>query len=428
MLPGQQAVATSSTSSNRQHMLASSRPQATTAGAIHTVADRASAHQLGPHKREEPPSHAAGLYAPGTRLVLQHCAICLQSMAGLPGLLHGLKHLTHLSLHFSTVLDVNGLNSLSSLAALPDLQHLSLGALLDGQGQGLRQLEAPDLLPKLSKLTYLEVSKRLVLSVPSMQQLSCLSDLQTLILHFRGNSEVSTAALGALFHCPRLQRMDLSHPGVPIDLSTAPFLQQQPSALLQFKLAHGALDMHALGRATQLQHLELNHVQLLPAGAATALLSLLPALQQLQHLRLGFLQCQWPPISAQYSAITASSRLMHLELSGCLLPAGVWQHVFPAGRTLLHLSSVLLGHVGVRTTTASQPALAAGDVAQLARCCPGLQELQLWRQLQPHADLEGLQQLPELTRLWLADVGPGVISHLATLKGLRDVYVLLQVM
>jgi hypothetical protein len=30
--------------------------------------------------------------------------------------------------------------------------------------------------------------------------------------------------------------------------------------------------------------------------------------------------------------------------------------------------------------------------------------------------------------LWLADVGPGVISHLATLKGLRDVYVLLQVM
>ena len=60
-----------------------------------------------------------------------------------------------------------------------------------------------------------------------------------------------------------------------------------------------------------------------------------------------------------------------------------------ADSRLPHLSSVLLGHVGVRTTTLSQPAMAAADVARLAQCCPGLQELQLWRQLQPDAELPG---------------------------------------
>jgi hypothetical protein len=181
-------------------------------------------------------------------------------------------------------------NSLSSIEALTGLQHLVLGALLDKQQQGVRQLSADNLLPKMNKLTHLEKAKakRLVLSAASIQHLGCLTDMRTLVLHFGSNSDVSTAALQALQHCQRLQCLDLSHPGTPISLSTAPFLSHA-SALQQLKLAHGALAPCALTALTQLQQLDLNHVELLPDAAA--LLALLPALQQLQHLRLGFLQC-----------------------------------------------------------------------------------------------------------------------------------------
>jgi hypothetical protein len=40
---------------------------------------------------------------------------------------------------------------------------------------------------------------------------------------------------------------------------------------------------------------------------------------------------------AAYAAMTASSRLQHLNISECALPAGAWQHMFPAGRQLPQL-------------------------------------------------------------------------------------------
>lgn len=160
------------------------------------------------------------LCCPGLQqLLLQQCTV---QLAGQQGMLQGLQQLTHLSLQLCML--AGGFDSLTSIEALPNVQHLVLGALLDSQQQGVRQLPAQDLLPKLRKLTHLEVAKRLVLSAASIQQLSCLTDLHTLILHFRSNSDVSTAALQSLQHCQRLQRLDLSHPGTPINLSTAPFL------------------------------------------------------------------------------------------------------------------------------------------------------------------------------------------------------------
>lgn len=163
-------------------------------------------------------------------------------------------------------------------------------------------------------------------------------------------------------------------------------------------------------------------MELLPDAAA--LLVLLPALQQLQHLRLRFLQCQWPAVSVAYSALAAGSKLQHLELSGCQLPAGAWQYVFSAARQLPQLTSLLLGQV--LKGTHAQPAMDAADVASMAVCCPRLQELQFWKQLQLDAGLQDLQQLSALSRVWLTDVGEGVLSSLAGLTQLQDVYVLLR--
>jgi hypothetical protein len=354
------------------------------------------------------------------KLALQNCSVRLAGSSSNPGSLHGLKALTHLSLQFCNVFD--DLDSLTAIAGLTDLQHLVLGALLDRQQQGLRQLTAVDLLPQLPKLTHLEISKRMVLSAPSMQQLSCLTDLRTLILHFRSNSDVSTAAMQALASCRHLQRLELSQLGTPVQHSTAPFLAQA-TELQQLKLAHGTLDVPTLHPLTQLQQLELSHMTLLPDAAA--FLALLSSLQQLQNLRLGFLKCPWPPASAAYASITAAaSTLQHLEISSCPFPAEAWQQIFPADRHLPNLTSLLLGQV--IKGALDQPLLAAHDVAQLASCCPALQELHLWRQLQPDADVSCLQQLTALSRLWLADVGSQVLTGIAGVVGLQDVYVLVQ--
>jgi hypothetical protein len=43
------------------------------------------------------------------------------------------------------------------------------------------------------------------------------------------------------------------------------------------------------------------------------------------------------PPAAAYAALTASSKLQQLDISSCVLPAGVWQYVFPVGRQLPHL-------------------------------------------------------------------------------------------
>jgi hypothetical protein len=40
-----------------------------------------------------------------------------------------------------------------------------------------------------------------------------------------------------------------------------------------------------------------------------------------------------PPVAA-YAALTASSKLQYLDISGACLPPGVWQHLFPADRQL----------------------------------------------------------------------------------------------
>jgi hypothetical protein len=85
------------------------------------------------------------------------------------------------------------------------------------------------------------------------------------------------------------------------------------------------------------------------------------------------------PVAA-YSALTASSKLQHLDLSSSHLPAGalVWPHVFPIGRQLPHSRELNLSYVH---KSEEMLALDTGHLAlkgsRLVSCCPGLQNLSL---------------------------------------------------
>jgi hypothetical protein len=94
----------------------------------------------------------------------------------------------------------------------------------------------------------------------------------------------------------------------------------------------------------------------IPGGAAgiAELLLHMQQLQQLTHLSFScsssdssmmmvmMMSLDSIPTAAAYSALTASSKLRHLDIGSCTLPAGVWQYVFPAGRQLPHLRELYI--------------------------------------------------------------------------------------
>jgi hypothetical protein len=184
------------------------------------------------------------------------------------------------------------------------------------------------------------------------------------------------------------------------------------------QLEHGVL-----AGKTQLQHLCLNHCGLgKDAAGESQLLSHVQHLQQLTHLSLNAslraVERTNPPASA-YAALTASSKLQHLDISSCTLPAGAWQHLFPTGRQLPSLQSLNIGGV-------MQPsgAFAAPEGSCLVSCCPRLQSLQM-RFLQCSAELlaplqglSGLQLLhmscPDITAICR------VLQAVCQLTGLRE--------
>jgi hypothetical protein len=106
----------------------------------------------------------------------------------------------------------------------------------------------------------------------------------------------------------------------------------------------------------------------------------------------------WPPPGHAYSALTASSNLARLAVSGDVLPAGVWPFVFPAARTLPHLTCLSLDFELVFDRPALPGALGAADVACLVKCCPNLCKIEeLAMQHGPH--VSQLLKLSSLTEL-----------------------------
>jgi hypothetical protein len=289
----------------------------------------------------------------------------LQPGSGSQGIVQPGVRLERLQLYGCTLLDrVEDLAA--ALALLPGLQCLSIYRTFRGEDD--LELLA-DVFPGLQHLTCLELDdgnlmgphKGFAPSRSAMQPLKSLTQLATLRL--------------------------APHQFVVIDSSILSGLQH----LTHLRLASRAfLEPVALSTITKLQHLELGNI-LGVAGTASAaaaqLLSDLQHLQHLTHLDLSETSCfHIPPYSnphaAAFSAITASSKLQHLNMHRCHLPAmnhaaDVWQFLFPTDRQLPHLkildiSYVIQGLIGYYASFAAAP-----DGTRLVKCCPGLQSLRM---------------------------------------------------
>jgi hypothetical protein len=183
------------------------------------------------------------------------------------------------------------------------------------------------------------------------------------------------------------------------------------------------LEPSALAGKTRLQHLYLD-LDCEDAEDVAQLLSNLQHMQQLTHLYMQQGMFVGTVMGEAYSALTASSKLRYLDLSGFGLPAGAWQHVFPAGRQLPHLWS--LNMWVVHSAPVGRRPVQALEGSCLVRCCPGLKSLRMGSVRHTAALLGPLSGLSRLQRLQLDDSdctkeGLGALCQLTGLKSLTVV-------
>ena len=153
--------------------------------------------------------------------------------------------------------------------------------------------------------------------------------------------------------------------------------------LTYLNLASCAFEAGYLAGKTKLQHLDLCCVWCQGEAVEEAhLLSHGQQMQQLTHMRLYGSVTQtvaaangtYNPPAAAFSALTASTNLRHLDISGCKLPAGVWEHVFPIGRQLPNLTSLNVMFIMQPSSGGYAYIYApAPESSRLAGCCPSLE-------------------------------------------------------
>ena len=212
----------------------------------------------------------------------------------------------------------------AALSQLPDLEHLNIS--FDGGWVWRLGAVSLSMLLPLQQLTYLELSFFDILAydpaTSALQPLQALTRLMDLRLDWLGPADVMRVTASCLSGTTNLTRLECSG---------------------------GHFEPGVLAGKSQLQHLQLSHLRTSAGAAGEAqLLSHLPPLQQLTHLDLTHsLRAveEGSPPAAAYSAIAASTKLQHLNIMGCLLPVGVWQHLFPPGRQLPHLTSLCIAMV-----------------------------------------------------------------------------------
>jgi hypothetical protein len=321
-------------------------------------------------------------------LELQMLRLQLQPGEGFEGLLGaaaGVATLKRLRLDSCKLFDV-GLGADGLLAAdlplLPaGLEHLSIRRSLFR-----RLLEGffTVTLQQLQQLTYLELRTSNVTlpdsdtTSPALQSLQALTRLVDLRLAVQCDAiNITASMLSGTQHLTRLE-------------------------LLSVQCI--AIEPGVLAGKTQLQHLSLMTVRLSLGTAGVAqLLSHLQPLQQLTHLHLSSLgkrqlgedtPLEDTPPAAAYAALTASSKLQHLDLRWCRLPAGVWQHIFAAGRQLPHLATIDISSV---KDSLGFPATAP-DGDSLVSCCPSLQSLKTWCLRSPSGPALPQPQQPALAQ------------------------------
>jgi hypothetical protein len=327
--------------------------------------------------------------------------------------------------------DVDNMPALeAALLRLPELQHLSVGYLNRNivqdpmwgpPGANLRWCVSLDVVQRLRQLTCLEIAGGFCDSedqggaVTALQALSMLTGLLDLRLypysentHHKGRRYNLCASMLSGLH--RLTRLELEE-----------FPYVEPAAL---------------AGKTLLQHLRLTGCRVGDKSptAVAQLLSHLQPLQQLTQVDIGGGRIPWqrreiwhidegnPPPTA-FAALTASSKMRCLKLGSCTLPAGVWRHMFPTGKQLPQLTSLVMHDIW--QTSWDTQALAAPFGFQLVSCCPGLQHLDM-RGLSKSAGTSMLTALRRLSDLRTLLISPaqgterGGLVEVCKMTGLRQ--------
>jgi hypothetical protein len=315
----------------------------------------------------------------------------------------------------------DGFQGVLGAAGLP-LKQLQLEdcTLLDGV-QGLAA--ALSLLPGLEQLWACELNIGGYFPFEVLQRLQQLTSLKIVGSRMPRSPGQVSCGLTPLQALTRLVELEFSF--VDNVTVTADALSSMCGlTFLRLSSVSGFVDPGALVGKSRLQHLDLSACRLAGdvAWAVAQLLSQLELLQHLTHLKLA---CSLASTdkgdgpAAAYAALTASSTLQHLDVCGCTLPVGVWQHIFPAGRQLPHLQTLNIAAVKLPAGGHS----AAPDGNRLVDCCPGLQELEMLWLLCNAEQLTPLSRLSGLTRLSLnLPDGPGLDSatqSVCQLTGLR---------
>lgn len=285
---------------------------------------------------------------------------------------------------------------LASLSALSSLRHLSITPNAKAAGHVLAV--APGMFASLSNMTCLELQDGISITDANMFVPRTMPLLQRLVL--QGSYIcITAAALTDIHSLTDLRHLSLESADLDISSTSLPSFKQ-PTALQYFSLKHGSFHAGALAALTQLQQLHLQDTDLTDAAA---LLAVLQKMQQLQHLCLHKLECAWPPVSAAYGALTASSKLTCLEVYNCNCPQGIWQYAFPEGRQLPALHGVEIwwdNYLGTETTPVTPTApFSTGDLQHLVSSCPNLEKLLMI--VRPDVSLAALSQLSALSDLWI---------------------------
>jgi hypothetical protein len=264
----------------------------------------------------------------------------------------------------------------AALALLPKLQHLSLVGIANCSGDPISFPSSA--LLSLQQLTYLETAGTWSPVPDGLQQVQGWTRLQDLRLHgLDATHNIQASLLSGLQRLTHLEVVGIWSPNLDRSLESCGF------------------EPDVLAGKTLLQHLEVASCDI--AGGSDGLAQLLSHLSPLQltylclsksllssrriltmnSLSLGGnwlaepSEGQNPPAEA-YSALTASSQLQHLDISYCVLPEGVWPHMFHASMQLPHLQQLNVTHVGHKGEHAPAP-----EGSRLVSCCPGLRSLLL---------------------------------------------------
>lgn len=222
--------------------------------------------------------------------------------------------------------------------------------------------------------------------LPSLQQ-------QLTCLRLRSVGGVDGVELGRL-GLSVLELCDIRDPA-----NDTLWLKTLPATLREIELGGDvALDPLSLASAPQLRVIDLDYSMIRPQvgmSGGVALLSGVAGLSHLESLSLSTLtpEVEWPPTSAAYTALSASSKLQRLEVRDCGLPAGVWDCVWSRSSCLPEMHSFQMSE----SDLVDGSSMSVEAVLGLARVCPSLSDLEIT--LSQASAVAALQSLPALTYL-----------------------------